>query len=313
MRSLAAANVVSFTQRRQAYAAENDRELSRQWIARLRADIKAGNLDVVAADKKGPVKLSSVLALAKSIASPRYRSFWRGGIYARQSAIGADPDVGLGDRQVSRVINFLVKAGYLERADQHVRKGRTCLLKPKIPAAKLSEPPDTMSDTPDKMSEESSDLKPINPKADSPLPPAEPRSEAVSGRARCSLSTMSQIIFADGAVQEAPKSEIIQLDTGNDSPESAEIDRLREQERGCAVDEKWREHLRRRLGDDVFRSWFAQARTLRIEGGVVTIAVCSRFMKSWIDREYADQLLAACRAHDATVTSIELTVGTLSP
>src|SRR5579872_2603998 len=103
----AAANVVSFTPRRRPNAAENDRALSRQWIGRLRADIKAGNLDVDAADRNGPVKLSSVLAVAKSLASPRYPSFWHGGIYARQSTIGADPDVSLGDRQVARVINLL--------------------------------------------------------------------------------------------------------------------------------------------------------------------------------------------------------------
>jgi DnaA N-terminal domain len=376
MRVLPAANVVSFTPRRSSYAAENDRrELSRQWIGRLRADIKAGNLDVAAADKKGgPVKLSSVLALAKSLASPRYPSFWHGGIYARQSAIGADPDVGLGDRQVARVINLLVKAGYLERADQDGRKGRTCLLKPKTPDAKMSEPSDTMSDTPDKMSEESSDLKPANQKADSPLPPVEPRSEAVSGQARRSLSTTQQVLN-EGPVQEALKGEIMQLDAFCDDQwhrfrnaypwppghgtrrahklflahtvdhqealisRAAALDRksiaqwpanwIADQEfnpddsddagkeadrdRGADEDlpgEGWCQHLRRHLGNDVFRAWFAQVRTLRLENGVATMAVRSRFIKSRIDREYAEQLLAAWRAHDATVTSIELVVGT---
>jgi hypothetical protein len=302
----AAANVVSFTPRRRPNAAENDRELSRQWIRRLRADIKGGNLDVDAADKNGPVKLSSVLAVAKSLASPRYPSFWHGGIYARQSTIGADHDVSLGDRQVARVINLLVKAGYVERADQDVRKGRTCLLKPKTPAAEMSEPSDTMSSTPDKMSEESSNLKPTK---DYPLnPPAEPSGNAVSGQARRSLSTRSPILH-QRPVQGAPKGEIIQFAAPADDQwhrfRNAPGDAGKETDRDRGVDknlpgEEWCEHLRRHLGNDVFRAWFAQVRTLRLENGIVTMAVKTRFMKSWIDNEYAEQLLAAWRAHDAT-------------
>jgi hypothetical protein len=202
----------------------------------------------------------------------------------------ADPDVSLGDRQVARVINLLVKAGYIERADQDVRKGRTCLLKPKTPTAEMSEPSDTMSDTPDKMSEESSNLKPTK---DFPLnPPAEPSGNAVSGQARRGSSTRSPILH-QRPVQEAPKGEIIQFAAPADG-------------------EEWCEHLRRHLGNDVFRAWFAQVRTLRLENGIVTMAVKTRFMKSWIDNEYAEQLLAAWRAHDATIASVRLVVGTLS-
>jgi hypothetical protein len=297
----ATANVVSFTPRRRLYATENDRELSRQWVGHLRSGIKAGDL-------------STVLAVAKSLASPRYPSFWRGGIYARQSAIGVDSDVGLSGRQIARVIDLLVDMGYLDRAQKDLRKGRTCLIQPKTPIDKMSAAQDILSDTPDMVSEESSNLKPTNPTADSPLPPAEPGREALSGLARCSLST-TRPLSDQRAVQEAPKGEIIQLDAFCDDrwrpfrndPGIAGKDRDRG---GDENSQDWRAHLRRRLGNDVFRAWFGQVRTVGLdESGVVTMAVKSRFKKSRIDNEYAEQLLAAWRAHDATVVSIKLVVG----
>lgn len=187
--------------RRITAAVEAERSLSRIWVGRLRDVIKAGRLYDALNDQDRAnlrVKPSSVLAVAKSLASPRYPSFWKGGVYARQSAIGADPDVGLSGRQVARIIKLLVASGYLKRADQDERNGRTCLLQPTLPsAANTAErssvapaattlcptPPTLCQGTPDMVSEESSNLIP-NQKADSPLnPPTEPSGNAASGQA----------------------------------------------------------------------------------------------------------------------------------
>jgi hypothetical protein len=118
---------------------EEIRALNRSWIERIRADVKAGRLDRTAAEMH--VRLASVLAVAKSLASGRFPNFWRRGVHARQAVIGADSDVTLSGRQVARVIGLLTDHGYIERTDQDRRRGRTCLLRPKMPIAERSDRP----------------------------------------------------------------------------------------------------------------------------------------------------------------------------
>jgi len=171
-----------------------ERDRSREWVTRLRNDIKAGHLDAAAATRK--VKLATVLRVAKSLASPRYPSFWGAGVYAKQTTIGADPDVGLSGDHVARVIKLLAKTGYLELADPRERKGRTCLLRPKLPGAAADTPPPTSCrttptscrtpptscrSTSDIMSDESTNLIP-NQKADPTL--AEPSGNAANRQAK---------------------------------------------------------------------------------------------------------------------------------
>ena len=214
-----AENVVAFApprarvsrSRRDSVAVEVERLLSRKWVSSIRDDIRAGHLDTIAARADIRVKPSSALAVAKSLASPRYPSFWKDGVYARQSAIGADPDVALSGRHIARIIKLLVAGGYLKRAEQDKRKGRTCLLQPMLPSAantvdqpaeasvtpdiisgtaptSCPPPPPSCPTTPHMVSEESSDLNP-NQKAHSPLnPPADPSGDAASGQASKSAS-----------------------------------------------------------------------------------------------------------------------------
>jgi hypothetical protein len=316
------------------------------WIGDLRAAIKQGYLDVAAAELH--VKPASVLALAKSIASPRYPSFWRDGIYARQSTIGADPDVGLSGRQVARIIDLLVKQGYLER---DTRRGRTCLIKPILPVDKVSEPPATMSGTPDIVSDESSNLKFTNQKKSPLNPPVEPRGEAANGQASNAgsevIETISEIVQLDaearwhgfrksypwppghgtrrahkaflGCTAEQQETMIRRAKMLDSKryvrwPESwiADQEFLTGQEplHATRVNDgaPWREHLRLQLGNDVFDAWFAQARTLPTSGNVAGIVVGARFIKSWIENNFNLQLLAAWRKHDANITSVEIKV-----
>ncbi|MGO9685596.1 MAG: hypothetical protein ACLPTZ_23995 [Beijerinckiaceae bacterium] len=199
-----------------------ERERSREWVGRLRREIRAGHLDAAAVEHK--VKLASVLAVAKSLASPRYPSFWGAGVYAKQATIGADPDVGLSGDHVARVIKLLAKTGYLDRADQDERKGRTCLLRPKLPAAALDAPapptpcrttPDTMSDhlrhhvggTSDTMSDESTNLIP-NQKADPTL--AEPSGHAANCQANKGNNDSASSPSESAETAEPATSEVLQ-------------------------------------------------------------------------------------------------------
>jgi DnaA N-terminal domain len=351
LRRLSATKIVHFAARRSTRLGggafdEADRQRAREWIGHLRAAIKQGYLDVAAAELH--VKPASVLAPAKSIASPRYPSFWRGGIYARQSTIGVDPDVGLSGRQVARIIDLLVMQGYLER---DTRRGRTCLIQPILPLDKVSELPATMSGTPDMVSDESSNLKLSNQK-ESPLsPPVEPRGEAASGQASSAgggdIEANSDIAQLEAEArwhhfrnsypwppghgtrrahkaflghtaeqQEAmiQRAKMLGSKRYVRWPETwiadQEFNSGKEQIHATPVNDgaAWRVHLRLELGDDVFDGWFAQARTLPTVGTVASIVVKTRFIKAWIEDKFHPQLLAAWRAHDRAITSVNIKV-----
>ena len=60
--------------------------------------------------------------------------------------------------------------------------------------------------------------------------------------------------------------------------------------------QKTRAMLRARLGDDVFSSWFHALEFESFEGTTVKVSVPVKFLKTWIQSHYSDDLLACCRA-----------------
>jgi chromosomal replication initiator protein len=63
--------------------------------------------------------------------------------------------------------------------------------------------------------------------------------------------------------------------------------------------EKVRAMLRARLGEDIYTSWFAAMEFDTFDGRVVRATVPVKFLKSWIQSHYADDLLEClrCRVH----------------
>ena len=56
--------------------------------------------------------------------------------------------------------------------------------------------------------------------------------------------------------------------------------------------DKVRAMLRARLGEDIYTSWFAAMEFESFDGRVVRATVPVKFLKSWIQSHYADDLLA---------------------
>jgi DnaA N-terminal domain len=112
-------SVVRFARR------DDERRDQRGWVGRVRAQIKSGQLDDACA--RFGVRPASVLAILKLLASGRFPSFWRQGVWAKSETLGSDPDVGLSGRQVRRVIDCMVMVGCIERIR---RNGTTSLLRP---------------------------------------------------------------------------------------------------------------------------------------------------------------------------------------
>ncbi len=72
--------------------------------------------------------------------------------------------------------------------------------------------------------------------------------------------------------------------------------------------EKVRTLLRARLGEDIFSSWF---KTLEIESfsdGVVKTTVPVKFLCSWIQSHYADDLLECCKAEFKDAVRVEVSL-----
>jgi chromosomal replication initiator protein len=67
---------------------------------------------------------------------------------------------------------------------------------------------------------------------------------------------------------------------------------------GEARGQKTRAMLRARLGDDIFSSWFHALEFEGFEGTTVKVSVPVKFLRTWIQSHYADDLLACCRAGD---------------
>ncbi len=59
---------------------------------------------------------------------------------------------------------------------------------------------------------------------------------------------------------------------------------------------KTRAMLRARLGDDIFLSWFHTLEFESFEAKTVRVSVPVKFLRTWIQSHYSDDLLACCRA-----------------
>ena len=70
--------------------------------------------------------------------------------------------------------------------------------------------------------------------------------------------------------------------------------------------EKVRAMLKARLGEDIFSSWFAAMEFESFDGRVVRATVPVKFLKSWIQSHYADDLLECCAAEFAGAERVEL-------
>lgn len=72
--------------------------------------------------------------------------------------------------------------------------------------------------------------------------------------------------------------------------------------------DKVRTILRARLGEDIFSSWFATMEFDSFDGRVVRVTVPVKFLKSWIQSHYADDLLECCAKEFIGVERVDLTV-----
>lgn len=64
--------------------------------------------------------------------------------------------------------------------------------------------------------------------------------------------------------------------------------------------------LRAEVGDDIYQSWFARMDIEAVEEGTVRLSVPTRFLKSWIQSHYAEQVLACWQAERSEVQRIEI-------
>ena len=70
--------------------------------------------------------------------------------------------------------------------------------------------------------------------------------------------------------------------------------------------DKVRAMLRARLGEDIYTSWFAAMEFDTFDGRVVRATVPVKFLKSWIQSHYADDLLECCAAEFTGAERVDL-------
>jgi chromosomal replication initiator protein len=70
--------------------------------------------------------------------------------------------------------------------------------------------------------------------------------------------------------------------------------------------EKTRAMLRARLGDDIFTSWFHTIEFEAFDAKTVKVSVPVKFLKTWIQSHYSDDLLACCRAEFKGAEKVEV-------
>ena len=70
--------------------------------------------------------------------------------------------------------------------------------------------------------------------------------------------------------------------------------------------QKTRAMLRARLGDDIFLSWFHTLEFESYEAQTVKVSVPVKFLRTWIQSHYADDLLACCRAEFKGADKVEV-------
>jgi chromosomal replication initiator protein len=69
-----------------------------------------------------------------------------------------------------------------------------------------------------------------------------------------------------------------------------------------------RDRLKAELGDQVFASWFARVDFEGCADGAVKLSVPTRFLKSWIDQNYRERLIALWEEEREDVRRVELSV-----
>jgi chromosomal replication initiator protein len=74
----------------------------------------------------------------------------------------------------------------------------------------------------------------------------------------------------------------------------------------CGKGEKVRAMLRARLGEDIYTSWFAAMEFDNFDGRVVRATVPVKFLKSWIQSHYSDDLLECCAAEFSGAERVDL-------
>ncbi len=72
--------------------------------------------------------------------------------------------------------------------------------------------------------------------------------------------------------------------------------------------QKTRAMLRARLGDDIFSSWFHAIEFESFEDKTVKVSVPVKFLRTWIQSHYADDLLACCRAEFKGAEKVDVTL-----
>lgn len=69
-----------------------------------------------------------------------------------------------------------------------------------------------------------------------------------------------------------------------------------------------KERLREKLGEDVYSSWFSSVEFVQGDQATAYLSVPTKFLKSWIQTNYRDQLIGFWQGELKTVSRIELTV-----
>ena len=98
--------------------------------------------------------------------------------------------------------------------------------------------------------------------------------------------------------REAAKPEMgIEMSAGRDATQMAENAWVRVKRR-----------LRAELGEDVFTSWLARLELDKVCEGCATLSVPTRFLKSWIEAQYLDRIVATFASEEGGLTGIAVVV-----
>ncbi len=73
-------------------------------------------------------------------------------------------------------------------------------------------------------------------------------------------------------------------------------------------DNKVRAVLRARLGEEVYSSWFSSLELEELVGDTIKASVPVKFLRSWIQNHYLDDLLAACQSEYPAAERVEVSV-----
>ena len=104
----------------------------------------------------------------------------------------------------------------------------------------------------------------------------------------------------------------LRQDRWADYPEPEPAPVTTEPDAHISIDPQWapaRTRLLADVGADIFASWFRNVVFVSIEGTTARMATPTKFIKAWIEKNYARQLLAAWQAARPEILSIEIVVG----